>query len=441
MTTPLPRISVVTSSYNQGQFIDATIRSVMAQDYPNIEHIVVDGMSTDSTVDVLGQYPHLHVVRERDNGQADAINKGFRIASGDIFCFLNSDDTLEPGALHRVAQELDPARGRHVAMGRCRFIDESGNFIGVEHPSAFENHRRVLEIWRGHNLPQPATFWTREVWERCGPLDETAYWLDYDLFCRFSRDYVFHFIDQVLANYRLHGESKTASTSERERLEASIAVSRRYWGGLSFQDRLGLAVSYMRFRVDRRRRARTMLSQAKASWRTSSPLPASYYATVGSMLAPDLIWDVVVMPRLKPLLRKMVSRSRALPGIRRRTEHPQTLAWRGFESLHSDGWAGPTLIQTVQVEAQHTSLALVGSVPLGGFRWPLVIEASIDGGSLGQQPVADGSQFVIEFPLRGVRAGSHQVRIVSNQHAVPHDLFGNQDYRPLSFRLEQLRLE
>ena len=98
-------------------------------------------------------------------------------------------------------------------MGRCRFIDESGSFIGVEHPSAFENHRRVLEIWRGHNLPQPAIFWTREVWERCGPLDETAYWLDYDLFCRFSRDYVFHFIDQVLANYRLHAESKTVSVS------------------------------------------------------------------------------------------------------------------------------------------------------------------------------------------------------------------------------------
>ena len=275
MTTPLPRISVVTSSYNQGQFIDATIRSVMAQEYPNIEHIVVDGMSTDSTVDVLRQYPHLHVVRERDNGQADAINKGFRMASGDIFCFLNSDDTLEPGALHRVAQELDPARGRHVVMGRCRFIDESGSFIGVEHPSAFESHRRVLEIWRGHNLPQPAIFWTREVWERCGPLDETAYWLDYDLFCRLSRDYVFHFIDQVLANYRLHAESKTVSASERERLESSIAVSRRYWGGLSFQDRLGLAVSYMRFRVDRRQRARRMLSQAKASWRTSSSLPAS----------------------------------------------------------------------------------------------------------------------------------------------------------------------
>ena len=133
--------------------------------------------------------------------------------------------------------------------------------------------------------------------------------------------------------------------------------------------------------------------------------------------------------------------SRALPGLRRRTEHPQTLAWRGFESLHADGWAGPTLVQTVQIEAQHTSLALVGSVVHGGFRRPLEIEASIDGGSLGRRTVAGGSQFVLEFPLKGVRAGSHQVRIVSSQHLVPHDLLGNQDYRPLSFRLEQLRLE
>ena len=188
-------------------------------------------MSRDETPEILSRYPHLRVIREPDSGQADAINKGFRSATGDIFCFLNSDDTFEPGALHRVAREIDPAAGRHIVMGRCRFIDENDRFIGVEHPSGFQNHRRVLQIWKGHAIPQPATFWTREVWNRCGPLDEHEQLvLDYDLFCRFSREYAFHTFDQVVANYRLHAESKTQGVTDAERLLDAVRVSQRYWG-------------------------------------------------------------------------------------------------------------------------------------------------------------------------------------------------------------------
>src|SRR5262249_36497560 len=209
-----PRISVVTSSYNQGRFIGRTIKSVLAQGYPDLEHIVVDGMSTDDTPEVLARYPHLRVVREPDNGQAEAINKGFRLATGNVFCFLNSDDTFLPGALHRVAREIDPARGRHVVMGRCAFVDEDDKSTGVEHPSAFIGHNRVLDVWRLHCVPQPATFWTAEVWRRCGPLDEGEQLvLDYDLMCRISRYYYFHFIDQVLATYRLHKQSKSCATA------------------------------------------------------------------------------------------------------------------------------------------------------------------------------------------------------------------------------------
>ena len=228
--SPLPRISVVTTSYNQGAFIGETIESVLAQDYPNVEHIVVDGMSTDGTLDVLARYGHLRVIREPDRGAAEAINKGFQVATGDIWCFLNSDDTFLPGALHRVAREIDPAAGRHVVMGRCRFVDEHGRFFGVEHPCHFESFRRVLEVWKGHFIPQPAVFWTPEVWKTCGPLEVGLIHLDYDLFCRFARRYRFHVIDQVLANYRLHSESKTVEWSEAERLEDSIRLSKRYWG-------------------------------------------------------------------------------------------------------------------------------------------------------------------------------------------------------------------
>ena len=176
MSAPMdraPRISIVTPSYNQARYIGLSIESVMAQAYPDVEHIVIDGGSADGTLEVLARYPHLRVVSERDRGHADAVNKGFRLASGRIWAFLNSDDTLVPGALRRVAEEIDPASGRHIVMGRCRFVDELGRPTGIEHPSHFQSHRRVLEVWKGHTIPQPAVFWTPEVWARCGPMDET----------------------------------------------------------------------------------------------------------------------------------------------------------------------------------------------------------------------------------------------------------------------------
>ena len=211
-----PRISIITPSFNQGKFIAATIESVLAQNYPNLEHIIVDGGSTDKTLEMLGNYPHLKVISEPDRGQADAINKGFRHATGEIWAFLNSDDTYLPGTLHRVAQEIDPHKGCHIIMGRCKFISAEGSEIGIEHPSAFENHERVLKIWRGYSLPQPAIFWTPEVWNTCGGMDEQLHFaLDYDLFCRFSQKYHFRTIDQVLATYRLHDESRRVGSLTR----------------------------------------------------------------------------------------------------------------------------------------------------------------------------------------------------------------------------------
>src|SRR5262245_42451200 len=180
----LPPISIITCSYNQGRFLGQAVESVLAQGYPRVQHLVVDGMSTDETVEVLARYPHLEVLREPDRGQADALNKGFARATGTILAFLNSDDVLLPGALHRVARELDPRRGRHVVMGRCLYLDAAGRPTGVEHPCAYHGHRRLLEAWKVHTVPQPAVFWTAEAWRRCGPLDVGQHHvLDYDLFC------------------------------------------------------------------------------------------------------------------------------------------------------------------------------------------------------------------------------------------------------------------
>jgi glycosyltransferase involved in cell wall biosynthesis len=432
-----PRISIVTSSYNQGEFIESTILSVLEQNYVDFEHIVVDGMSTDCTPEVLARYPHLRVVREPDSGQAEAINKGFKIATGDILCFLNSDDTFEPGALSRVAREIDPAQGRHVVMGRCRFIDQAGRFTGIEHPSGFESHRRVLEIWKGHFLPQPAVFWTREVWDRCGPLQESAFWLDYDLFCRVSKHYTFHPLDQVLANYRLHTDSKTASATEQERLEASIGVSRQYWGGWTSPEYWRILLSYGRFRLNRRGRARDLLVRGRDLWTQSSRLHAVPAVVAGSLLGPDLVADVVIMPAVKPRLWPILAHG---PRLWRRPDSPQILAWRDFNALHADGWAGPTLVQPIDLASHHTALEIAGTVALGRLRRPLELELWIAGKSLGIRTCGRTPHFAVRWSLQGIAPGRHEAHITANQYSVPHHVLGNQDFRPLSFKLEHLRL-
>jgi glycosyltransferase involved in cell wall biosynthesis len=439
---PLPRVSVITSSFNQGAFIGRTIDSVLAQHYPDLEHIVVDGVSTDETPEVLARYNHLRVIREPDKGQADAINKGFRAATGQIYCFLNSGDTLLPDALRRVAQEIDPVRGRHVVLGRCRFIDEHDRFVGIEHPSAFQSHQRVLEIWKGYCIPQPAVFWTPEVWRRCGPLDEREQlMLDYDLFCRFSREYRFHFVDQVFATYRVHSESKTSSVTDEQRLEQAIRVSRRYWGSPATLQYWQIRASYSAFRFGRRRRALALLRRAREGWRAGQRPRALVRAAAGALLGPDVAADVLLAPVLKPRLRRVLGALRRLvAGSSAAPLHPATLAWRQFDGLHTDKWAGPVMATTITVKPGHTRCELAGTT--GGFLMPaaLKLAVSLDGRKVGLHSAGRQGDFRIAVPLEGIEAGAHELRVRSNVFVVPHTYMGIDDFRPLSFKLQEITL-
>jgi glycosyltransferase involved in cell wall biosynthesis len=437
-----PRISVVTASYNQGAFIGRTIDSVQAQDYPNLEHIVVDGVSTDETPCVLARYQHLRVIREPDRGQADAINKGLRAATGDILCFLNSDDTLQPGALQRVAREIDPGRGRHLVMGRCRFIDEHDDWTGREHPSAFENHRRVLEVWKGHCLPQPAVFWTREVWERCGPLDVGQHLvLDYDFFCRVSRDYQFHVVNQVLANYRLHAQSKTCSADGHEVFEESIRISRRYWSGLDPWQRFRVRCSHAWFCLGRRKRALELLRTAVRAGRKRHWLGASARAAACALLAPDVLTHTVLLPALARRDPAWFERLGWLDRLcRPRGAHPNITVWREFVAVHEDGWAGPVCRLPIRVRPGDAHIELEGGIEIGHQPEPLEIEFLVDGRRLGRHRVGRRTPFRAVLPLTGVAPGPHELQLLSNTYLVADDFRANADYRPLSFKLHQLKL-
>lgn len=437
-----PRISIVTPSFNQGQYIAETIESVLAQDYPNVEHIVMDGGSTDNTLAILQRYPHLHVISEPDSGQADAINKGFRLATGTIWGFLNSDDTLLPGTLQHVAQEIDAAHGRYIVMGRCRFIDAQGRFIGIEHPSHFESHRRVLAIWKGHTIPQPAVFWAPEVWQTCGGMDESVQssWIDYDLFCRFSRQYDFHTINQVLATYRLHSTSKTAQRSDTDRVADCIQISKRYWGSpLSLMYwQLTLSLSWYRF--NRVGRARAWLRQAQDDWHHHHRIRAIPYSLAGSALAPEVAFYVTLYPFLREhaegIAKRAVHRLAMMRGV-----YPQTAVYLDHVELWHDGWAGPRLVLACDAVGGEQTLVLQGVVHLAYMSQPLMLTVCVDGRQVGVRQIEESGAVTWHIPLEErMSPGQHTVEVQASTWFVPHRFTRDGDFRPLAWRVESIRL-
>jgi len=437
-----PRISIVTPSLNQGDYIAETIESVMAQGYPNLEHIVIDGGSTDGTLEILERYPHLRVTSEQDHGHADAINKGFRLATGDIWGFLNSDDTLLPGALQRVAQEIDPGRGRHIVMGRCRFIEEHGHFIGIEHPSRFESHRRVLEIWKGHLIPQPAVFWTPEVWKACGPMDDNlqSAWIDYDLFCKFSKKYAFYCLDQVLATYRLHSQGQTGRWTEAQRLEDCIQLSRRHWGSrltlMYWQLTLSLAVH----RLNRIGRGRNWLQRARQRWQHRQVLRALPYALGGGVLAPEVAFYVGIYPLLRESAKGLLEQSLNRLAASRQV-YPQTAVYFEHTEPWGDRWAGPRLVVVREVPPGAQAVTLLGQVDLTYMRRPFLLTVRMDGKDIGQRRLEQSGEFAVQIPLlHHSSPGSHTIEVQASSWFVPHRFMRNGDFRPLAWRVVDLSI-
>ncbi|HBR16176.1 MAG: hypothetical protein A3G39_09695 [Deltaproteobacteria bacterium RIFCSPLOWO2_12_FULL_43_16] len=210
-----PLVSIITPSYNQGVFIEETIKSVLSQDYPNIEYIVVDGGSMDNTVEILKKYEgRLRWISEKDRGQSDAINKGFRMSKGEILAWLNSDDTFLPGAVRKMAEAFNfsPDAGMIYAGGY--YTDEKGNIVDSHPPEPFDREKLASSGF----IFQPSTFFRREAFFGAGGLDESLhYTMDHDLWLKICSKHKVGHIEEFLSTYRIHGESKTMA--ERNRLE------------------------------------------------------------------------------------------------------------------------------------------------------------------------------------------------------------------------------
>lgn len=208
-TSGRPLVSIVTPSYNQGAFIRETIESVHTQDYPRIEHIVVDGGSTDNSLEIIKEYEDkLTWISEKDSGQSDAINKGYRMATGDIMAWLNSDDTYLDGAINKAVTFLEKNPDVMMVYGKGYTIDEHSKITGECHTEPFSMKR--LESF--NFIYQPSVFIRREVFEEIGFLDESLHYsMDLDLWIRVAKKFKIAYLPEFLSTYRLHAESKTMS--------------------------------------------------------------------------------------------------------------------------------------------------------------------------------------------------------------------------------------
>jgi glycosyltransferase involved in cell wall biosynthesis len=227
--TKFPKITIITPSYNQENFIEKTIHSVLSQNYPNLEYIVMDGGSIDGTIDVLKKYSDKLIwVSEKDRGQSHAINKGLSQATGDVIAFLNSDDVYEPGALLAVGEFFADHPDAFWLTGWCHTVNTQGQEIR----KLSTLYKRFWLIWRSYTallvldyVSQPATFWRREAIEKVGEFNENLHYaMDYDYSLRVGKHYKLWVLPRYLACFRIHPTSK-AGLSARGQFDADLNIA------------------------------------------------------------------------------------------------------------------------------------------------------------------------------------------------------------------------
>lgn len=200
------KFSLITPSYNQGRYIKDTIESILNQNYNNFEHIVIDGGSTDNTLDILKKYSHIKWISEPDKGPADAINKGFQMASGDVFAWINSDDYYEKNIFHKVESSFKNDDNIQILSGNTNMVSQYGEILHRDKTINYDKDYLVRvdpEVLR-----QPPTFFRAEYLQKKGFLNDSIdVVFDLEFFIRLLSSTKLYLIDEPFANYRIHDET------------------------------------------------------------------------------------------------------------------------------------------------------------------------------------------------------------------------------------------
>lgn len=377
-TDTAPRVFVVTPCLNQARYLGATIDSVLAQDYPNLDYFVADGGSTDGCVDILRGYgDRLRWVSAPDEGQSAAIADAWAASDADVLAWLNSDDLYLPGAIARATRALadDPAVG--LAYGKAWYVDERGERLRAYPTRPFDGDRLRNDCF----VCQPAAFVRREALERAGFLDRSLrYCMDYDLWIRLSRVAEVAYVDEFLACSRLHAETK--SHRELTAMFAEIVgVTARHYGVAS----RNWAVAEMIHRT--KMRLGPLVSLLPKRW----------------------------AQRLQAALVQRLERR-----------------YRG--PVFSDLWAGTTTLVPVVADGAHRASLPVES-PYWPYSEPLEVIVEREGRELARRTVAERGEFVVEFEIGDAPPGSPvEVTVRANRTFVPCvSGFAPWDERPLAF--------
>lgn len=229
----IPRISVIVPSYNQGLFLQRTINSLLSQRYSNLEIIVIDGGSTDNSRSVLNKFEDKIIgTSEKDRGQAHAINKGLKKATGEIISFLNSDDTLAQGAIKKIAYFFSTHSDVDILYGKVHHIDSNDHFLNKY--DSFWTYAELstpsdIHFSEGCLVGQPSVFWRRKIIDEIGLFNtKLNYAFDYEYWIRISKKYKFYYLPEHLANTRLHPDTKTSNSAEKVFEEMAIIQLKYY---------------------------------------------------------------------------------------------------------------------------------------------------------------------------------------------------------------------
>ena len=300
---PFPRVTIVTPCYNQGQFLEATIRSVLLQGYPNLEYIIIDGGSSDKSVEIIHKYePWLaYWVSEEDRGQAHAINKGLARATGDIYAYLNSDDYYEPDALHACVEAYKDGHQWIVGQVRCR--REGAGF----QPFPEVGGRTFARWFLSCPIPQAGCFWSADLHRETGRFREDLdYIMDYEFWLRFRfiKKVKPFLIDEPVAVYRLHPKSKTVAHSAAFAPEI-MHVIKQYKPLLTRGQQTWLWVA------SRHRKALVRVSEAVSNFKNGQPR-----AAIRKLFGAFLIWPLIVIdPRGFVVFNELVDKNQGDPAF------------------------------------------------------------------------------------------------------------------------------